>query len=80
MKKFSWDKLKAATILYHNEQQKEDGILAKEVEKKTKAPFSGKGPCARSITWYVNKYHLVNTSLLKVRSPRTEQRRKLGKL
>ncbi len=44
-------------------------MLVVEVEKKIKAQFSGKGPCTRSITWYVKEYHLVGTLLLKVPSP-----------
>jgi hypothetical protein len=69
MKKYSCNALKVATILYHNEQQKEDGMLAKEVEKKIIVQFSGKGPCAQSITWYVNEYHLVGTLPLKAGNP-----------
>jgi hypothetical protein len=67
LNKFGGNTLKAATKLYHKEQQKKNGMLAKEVEKKIKARFSGKGPCAQSITGYVNKYHLVSTLMLKVR-------------
>jgi hypothetical protein len=66
MKKFSDTALKAATALYHDEQtKKENGMSAKQVERMIKARFSGEGPCARSITRYVNEYKLVGTSPLK---------------
>lgn len=48
MKKFSDTALKAATALYHDEQKKENGMSAKQVERMIKARFSGEGPCARS--------------------------------
>ena len=62
MKKYKDEALKAATKLYRDEQQKENGMSAKEVEKKIKKRYSGEGPCARTITRYVNQYHLVATS------------------
>ena len=69
MKKYKDEALKAATKLYRDEQQKENGMSAKEVEKKIKIRYSGEGPCARTITRYVNQYHLVATSPLKVGKP-----------
>jgi hypothetical protein len=60
--------LKAATLMYHTEQQKKavDGencvncMSADEVEAAIKKRFSGTaGPSARSITPYVNEYKLV---------------------
>ena len=68
MKKYKDEALKAATKLYRDEQQKENGMSAMEVEKKNKIRYSGEGPCARTITRYVNQYHLVDTSPLKVRT------------
>jgi len=65
MKKYKDEVLKAATKLYRDEQQKENGMSAKEVEKKIKKHYSGEGPCARTITWYVNQYHLVDSFLLR---------------
>jgi hypothetical protein len=47
MTKFGDKALKAATALYHEEQKKENGMSAKEVEKKIKLRFSGEGPNAR---------------------------------
>ena len=55
MTKFGDNALKAATALYHEEQKKENGMSAKEVEKKIKLRFYGEGPNARSITRYVNE-------------------------
>jgi hypothetical protein len=66
MKKYKDEALKVATKLYRDEQQKENGMSAKEVEKKIKMCYSGEGPCARTITRYVNQYHLVDSSPLKV--------------
>jgi hypothetical protein len=65
MTKFGAKALKAATALYHEEQKKENGMSAKEVEKKIKLRFYGEGPNAQSIMRYVNEYHLVGTSPLK---------------
>ena len=65
MKTYSDTALKAATALYHEEAKKENGMSAKQVESIINARFSGEGPSARSITRYVNEYHLVGTSPLK---------------
>ena len=65
MKTYSDTALKAATALYHEEQKKENGMSAKQVERIINAQFLGEGPCGQSITHYVNEYHLVGTSPLK---------------
>ena len=79
--------LKAATLMYHTEQQKKavDGencvncVSADEVEAAIKKRFSGTaGPSARSITRYVNEYKLVGVSrmmntTIRSRSPMTMQ-------
>ena len=70
MMKYESEALKFATNLYFHEQQKEgDRKSAKECEKITKLRYSGVGPTARTIIRYVNAYHLVGTSPLKVGSP-----------
>ena len=76
--------LKAATLMYHTEQQKKeavDGVLriencvnrmsADKVEAAIKKRFSGTGPSARSITCNVNKYKykLVGVSPVRRGSP-----------
>ena len=61
--------LKAATKLFHAEQQKENGMSSKQVAAAIKKRYSGLGPSSRSITRYVNKYNLVGVSPVKRGSP-----------
>ncbi len=69
MKKYKDEALKAATKLYQDEQQKENGMSAMEVERRIKKRYSGEGPCARMIMRYINQYRLVDSSPLKVGKP-----------
>jgi len=70
--------LKAATLMYHTEQQKKavDGenyvnrMSADKVEAANMKRFSGTaGPSARSITCYVNEYKLVGVLPVRRGSP-----------
>ncbi len=51
--------LKAATLMYHTEQQKKEDTVgrmsADEVEAAIKTRIAGTGPSARTITRYVNE-------------------------
>jgi hypothetical protein len=61
--------LKAATLMYHTEQQKKEEAVgrmsADEVEAAIKSRFAGTGPSARTITRYVNEYKLIGVSLVR---------------
>jgi len=61
--------LKAATLMYHNELQKENGMSAEQVEQVIRKRYSGTGPSARTIIRYVVEYKLVNMSPVKRGSP-----------
>lgn len=61
--------LKAATTLFHAEQQKENGMSAEQVAAAINKRYSDLGPCSRSITRYVNEYKLVGVSPVKRGSP-----------
>ena len=71
--------LKAATLMYHTEQQKKEAVdgaencvnrmSADEVGAAIKKRFSGTGPSARSITRYLNEYKLVGVSPVRRGSP-----------
>jgi len=70
--------LKAATLMYHTEQQKKavdsencvNRMSADKVEAAIKKRFSGTaGPSARSITRYVNEYKLVGVLTVRRGSP-----------
>jgi hypothetical protein len=66
--------LKAATLMYHTEQQKEEAVenrrmSADEVEAAIKNRFSGTGPSARTITRYVKKYKLIGVLPVRRGSP-----------
>jgi hypothetical protein len=65
--------LKAATLMYHTEQQKKEDTVgrmsADEVEAAIKTRFAGTGPSARTITRYVNEYKLIGVSPVRRGSP-----------
>jgi hypothetical protein len=62
--------LKAVTKMYHAEQKKgEDGLSADQVEQTIKKRFEETGPSAQTITCYVNKFKLIDASLVKQGSP-----------
>ncbi len=66
--------LKAATLMYHTEQQKKEEAVghimsADEVEAAIKSRFVRTGPSARTITRYVNEYKLIGVLPVRRGSP-----------